>query len=235
MPPRTAPVETASPAPPGEPTQRAAPVEGPVTRWSRPWLVVWALVGAIPLVALALRLLDESGHHALVAPVGWAFAALLVGALAVTAMLRARRSPARFVLGVIGALAVAVALVWPVTSVTLGRTPCPSRAGRDLGAPVAAAALEAWRNGTPDDAGWREGRVDRAWIERARNVAVLDYVPLDSGCWERMAPVDGSRTWHEFRATVVAGERNHLSKLVVVHTARGPAGWKITAIEGPLP
>jgi hypothetical protein len=196
---------------------------------------VWALVLALPLVSIALRLLDESGYHAGVAPMGWAFGALLVGALAMTAVLRAGRSPARFVLGLLGALAATGALLWPLTSVTLGRAPCPSRAGRDLGAPVAAAALEAWRKGAPDAAGWGEGRVDRAWIERARPFAVLDYVRLDSGCWERMAPVDDSRTWHEFRATVLAPDRNPLSKLVVVHTARGAVGWKVTAIEGPLP
>ena len=173
-------------------------------------------------------------YEAFVAPLAWAFGALLAASLGVAAAARARRSPVLAV-GLAGALAAAGLLLWPVTRVTLGRAPCPPRAGPDLGAPVAAAALEAWRGGVTGDTGWRAGRADPAWTARARAAGLLDFSLVETGCWERVAPVDGSRTWHEFRATVRAGEDNPLSKIVVVHTARGDAGWKITAIEGPLP
>jgi hypothetical protein len=218
----------------------------PVRRWARlarpfvwwhehPWIVVWALIPAIPLVAVALRLLDESAHAALVGPTAWAFGALLVAALAVAGAARARRSPVRLALGLAGALAAAGLLLWPVTRVTLGRAPCPLRAGPDLGAPIAASALEAWRAGASGDAAWRGGRADPAWTQRARSAGLIDFSLEETGCWERIAPVDGTRTWHEFRATIRAGADNPLSKVVVVHTARGDEGWKITAVEGPLP
>jgi hypothetical protein len=221
------------------PVARPAPVSPaarPFVWWrSHPWIVVWAVVLAIPLVAVALRLLDESEHEGFVAPLAWTFAGLLAAALAMAAAARGRRSPARAALGLAGALAVAGILLWPVTQVTLGRTPCPSRAGPNLGVPVAAAALAAWREGKAGDAGWRDGRADAAWSARARGYGVLEYSLVESGCWERVAPVDGSLTWHEFRVTVQTGKDNPLSKIVVVHTARDGEGWKITAIEGPLP
>jgi hypothetical protein len=228
-------VQKPAPATRLEPGRRVAPVGGPFIWWrEHPWTVVWGLVPAIPLVAVALRLVDASGHAAFVAPLTWAFAALLAASLVVAAVTRARRAPVRLALGLVGALVAAGLLLWPVTLVTLGRAPCPSRAGPDLGAPIAAAALEAWRAGVTGDAGWRAGRADPAWTARARAAGLLDFSLVESGCWERIAPVDGSRTWHEFRATVRAGD-NPLSKVVVVHTTRGDQGWKITAIDGPLP
>jgi hypothetical protein len=64
---------------------------------------------------------------------------------------------------------------------------------------------------------------------------LLDYQLVDTGCWERVAPIDVTSTWHEFRVTVQGRDQAALSKSVVVHTALGTGGWKITAIEGPLP
>ena len=52
---------------------------------------------------------------------------------------------------------------------------------------------------------------------------------------ERVAPIDARHTWHDFRVTIREGERAPLSKVVVVHTDAAGDGWKITAIEGPLP
>jgi hypothetical protein len=224
------------------PAERAAPAK-PVSLFARPfvwwkthpWIVVWALVLLVPGLAVALRVVDESEHQAFVAPLAWAFLALGVAALVVGVLASAGRSAARAALGVGGALAVAGLLLWPVTRVTLGRTPCPPRAGPDLGAPIAAAALKAWRQGAAGDARWQQGRADAAWNDRARAFGLLDYRLVDSGCWERVAPVDGTRTWHEFRVTVQRGGETPLSKVVVVHTAAGTEGWKITAVEGPLP
>jgi hypothetical protein len=211
-------------------------VARPFIWWrAHPWIVMWALVLVIPLVAVALRLLDESEHEAFVSPLAWAFAVSVVAALVVATLARGPRSPLRLALGLGAPLLAAGMLLWPVTQVTLGRTPCPPRAGSDLGAPIAAAALEAWRAGKTGDAGWHGGRADATWIARAGALGVIESSLVDSGCWERVAPVDGSRTWHEFRVTVRQGKGNPLSKVVVVHTARAAAGWKITAIEGPLP
>ena len=87
------------------------------------------------------------------------------------------------------------------------------------------AELEAWVDGI-------RAR-DRATLGRA--VTLLEYQLVGSGCWERVAPIDATRTWHEFRVTVRGSGRAALAKSVVVHTAVGSDGWKITAIEGPLP
>jgi hypothetical protein len=147
----------------------------------------------------------------------------------------ARRSVPRLAFGTIAALATLAILLWPVTHVTFGRTVCPARAGNDLGAHRAGGALEAWQAGAGDAAGWQAGRPDPAWSERTRAVSLVDYQIVESGCWERIAPVDGTHTWHEFRVTVSEPERAALLKTVVVHTTVGRDGWKITAIEGPLP
>jgi hypothetical protein len=188
-----------------------------------------------PVAVLLVRALDESELHVLVQPLAWAFGALFVVLLAFAMLASARRSVTRLAFGTIGALGALAAVLWPVTQVTLGRTACPARAGTDLGAPVAGAALDAWQHGAPGDEGWRLARADGAWRDRSRPFTLLEYQLVETGCWERVAPIDATRTWHEFRVTVRDGARAALSKSVVVHTAMGPDGWKITAIEGPLP
>ncbi|HEX9820765.1 MAG TPA: hypothetical protein VGD07_14275 [Methylomirabilota bacterium] len=214
-----------------------SPFARPFVWWSvHPWLVVWTLVLLVPGAAVALRLVDESGHRVLVRPLAWAFAILFVAALALGALKSARRSTVRLALGLGGSLAAVGLLVWPVMNVTLGRTACPRRAGSDLGTSIAATALEAWSLRNAGDAAWRNGRAAGAWNDRTRAYGLLDYRLVASGCWERVAPVDGSRTWHEFRVTVRPRDgETLLSKVVVVHAAAGAEGWKITGIEGPLP
>jgi hypothetical protein len=208
----------------------------PFAGWAaHPWVVVWALVLLAPAAALLLRALDESSLPALVQPVIWALVALFVVALALAMMASARCSSIRLMLGTVGVLAVLTGLLWPVTQVSLGRTACPARAVGDLGASVAGRTLEAWRRGTGVDGAWRTGQADGDWLDRSRSVGLLDYELVDSGCWERAAPIDVARTWHEFRVTVKSGGSASLLKSVVVHTAMGADGWKITAIEGPLP
>jgi hypothetical protein len=208
----------------------------PFVWWAaHPWVVVWLLVFLAPAAVLLLRALDESGHAALVRPAMWALVALFVVTLALAMITSARHSAARLALGTLATLAALGILLWPVTQVTLGPTACPARAGGDLGAPVAGRALEAWRRGAGLDEGWQAGRADGAWLDRSGSIGLLDYQLVDSGCWERAAPIDATRTWHEFRVTIRNGGQAALSKSVVVHTAAGADGWKIAAIEGPLP
>ncbi len=220
----------AAPAPPVSLPAR------PFVAWAaHPWIVVWALVFLTPGAALALRALDESGFDALVRPLTWAFAGLFVVALALAMVTSARRSMTRLAFGTIAVLAAGGVLLWPMTKITLGRGMCPPRAGTDLGAPVAAAALAAWQGGAAGHEAWSNGQVDPAWRERSDAARLLEYQFVETGCWERVAPIDASRTWHAFRVTLRTGEQAALSKSVVVHTAVGQAGWKITGIEGPLP
>ena len=53
---------------------------------------------------------------------------------------------------------------------------------------------------------------------------------MESGCFERVAPIDGRHTWHDFRVTIREGERAPLSKIVVVRTAREGEGWTWTPV-----
>jgi hypothetical protein len=221
---------------PREPPKRVPFYAVPFAWWSaHPWAVLWAFVLLAPVAALLLRALDEAALAAFVTPAAWALALLFAIALGLALVATARRSPFRLVLGGVGALVALAVLLWPVTRVTLGRTICPPRAGPDLGAGVAAGALEAWQGGNGGNGSWRVGRPDDTWQERTRAAGLVDYQLVATGCWERIAPIDTSRTWHEFRVTVQAADRQPLSKTVVVHTTAGGDGWKITAIEGPLP
>jgi hypothetical protein len=224
------------------PVRRAAPPpsSGRLTRraswWRRhPWAIVWALVLVAPFAVFALRLLDESGYEGLLAPVAWGLAALFVAALVGAVVPTIRRSVARTVLGVAGVLVALVILMAPLIRVTLDHTPCPPRAGVDLGVPAAVGVLASWERGETDDTGWRGGTAAPGWRERVRETKLIDYQLVDSGCWERVAPVDVTRTWHEFRVTIETGAREPLSKVVVVHTAAERGDWKITSVEEPLP
>jgi hypothetical protein len=196
---------------------------------------VWALVLLAPFAVFLLRVLDESGYDRLLTPIEWALAVLFVLALVAAVLPTARRSVARTVLGVAGALVVLGVLLWPLTRVTLDHTQCPARAGVDRGVPAAVSALASWEQGEADDAEWRGGAAAPGWRETVRATRLIDYQLVDSGCWERVAPVDVTRTWHEFRVTIEAGEREPISKLVVVHTTTERGEWKITSVEGPLP
>ena len=245
--PRAAPVEAprrsptprrapAAPKPGGAPPPSSRLPARPASWWRRhPWAIVWALVLIAPFAVYALRLLDESGYDGLLAPVAWVLVAQFVAALVGAVLPTIRRSVARTVLGVAGALVALFILLAPLIRVTLDHTPCPPRAGVDLGVPAAVGALASWERGETDDTGWRGGTPASGWRERVRDTKLIDYQLVDSGCWERVAPVDVTRTWHEFRVTIETGEREPLSKVVVVHTAAERGDWKITSVEGPLP
>ena len=208
----------------------------PFVWWAQhPWVVVWALVCFTPGAALLLHLIDDSALAVAVTPLAWIMGALFVVALALAMIVSAGRSATRLTLGTMGSLAALGFLLWSVTAVTLGRSQCPHRAGTNVGAGIAASALDGWQNGASSDAAWRTGQSDAAWAERSRSAALVEYQLLYSGCWERLAPVDATRTWHEFRVTVRDASGSALSKIVVVHTAGGAGDWKITAVEGPLP
>jgi hypothetical protein len=97
------------------------------------------------------------------------------------------------------------------------------------------AVLEAWKSGAPGVAAWRGGAVEASWQERARRIALIDYRLVESGCWERVAPISASSTWHEFRVTVKEADRAPLSKTVLVHTEKEGTGYKVAAVDGPLP
>jgi hypothetical protein len=245
--PAAPPVETVQRRAPARPAARrpqpvdvgraSIPLAAPRAPWwrRRPWAVVWALVLLAPVAVAFLRVLDEWGYEALLTPVAWGLAALFVAALIVAVLATVPRSMARAVLGLAGALIAFALLLWPVTRVTLDHTPCPPRAGVDLGVPAAVSALASWERGETDDAAWRGGTAGSDWRDKVRQTRLIDYQLVDSGCWERVAPVDVSRTWHEFRVTIETGEREPLSKVVVVHTASERGDWKITSVEGPLP
>lgn len=234
--PATARIDRGATSTPGVSPPKATPVVRPFAWWgSHPWIVVWVGVLLAPAAVVSLRALDESGLEMLVQPLTWVFAALFVVVLAFAMLTSARRSVRRLALGTVGALVALATLLWPVTRVTLGRTACPARAGADLGAPVASAALDAWLRGDPGDDGWRNAQADGAWRDRSRAVTLLDYRLVETGCWERAAPIDATHTWHQFRVTIRDEAQTALLKSVVIHTALVPAGWTITAIEGPLP
>lgn len=208
----------------------------PLHWWRRhPWALVWAFVILAPLAVILLRVLDESGYDWLLAPVTWGMAALLLIMLAVAVPLTARRSVSRAALGLAVVFLVLGVLLWSLTRAGLGHTQCPGRAGVDRGVPVAVSLLEAWARGEAGAGGWHGAAAADAWRDKIGTIRLIDYQLVDSGCWERLAPVDVTRTWHEFRVRVEAGERQPLSKLIVVHTESKRGDWKIRSVEGPLP
>jgi hypothetical protein len=222
--------------------ERRAPVERvplaarPLRWWgAHPWAIAWVGVFLAPAAVLLLRFVDEYGYERFVAPLQWTLIALLALLLVRAVLFSARRSVVRLVLGLAAAGGALGLLLWPVTQITLGRVICPARAGADLGVRSAAVALDAWQRGEAGDAAWHAADPAPAWREKARSISLLDYRLVESGCFERAAPIDTHHTWHDFRVTIKEGERAPLSKVVVVHTAVEGDGWKITGIEGPLP
>jgi hypothetical protein len=213
-----------------------SPLAVPFVCWAdHPWVLVWSLVVLAPGAALFLHLIDDSDLAVSPLLLAWVMVALFVVALALAMMVSAARSLARTTLGTVGALAVLGVLLWPVTTVTLGRTPCPRRAGSDLGAGVAAGALDAWRAGAGGEALVGADGSVTARAERSRGSTLVDYQLTGSGCWDRVAPVDVTRTWHEFRVTVQDAAGTALSKTIVVNTTADAGAWKISEIEGPSP
>lgn len=188
-----------------------------------------------PFVVVLLRLLDDAGHQWMVAPLQWLAIAVLAVAVVLGVVLTSRRSAVRAMTGLVFAVAGLLLLVLPTTHVVLGRTACPPRAGHELGISTAVAVVEAWRTGQAADAVWSGGEASPAWKERVRALSLEEFRLIDSGCWERVAPVRESPTWHEFRVTVREGTLPPLSKILLVHVADEGGVWKVTGVDGPLP
>jgi hypothetical protein len=218
------------------PAPRVSPLAAALGWWSRhPWVIVWACVFLAPGAVVLLRAADEEGLDRFLLPAEVALVAFFAFVLLRGVLASARRSLARLALGVAGALVALMVLLWPVIWVTRGRVSCPPRAGTDLGVQTSAVALDAWLRGEAGDAAWHGGTPDPRWRDKARAITLMDYQLVETGCWERVAPIDGSRTWHDFRVTIKEGERQPLSKILIVKTAAEAGGWKITGIDGPLP
>ena len=218
------------------PAPRVSPFALPFVWWGKhPWVAVWAAVFLAPAGVVLLRAVDEYGLDRYVEPLQWTLIALFALVLLRGVLFSARRSLARLALGLVAASAAVVLLLWPMTRVTLGRVICPPHAGTDLGVRSAALAIEAWQRGEKGEAAWHGGEPDPAWLEKASAISLLNYQLVESGCFERVAPIDTQHTWHDFRVTIREGERAPLSKVVIVRTAAEGGGWKITGIEGPLP
>jgi hypothetical protein len=128
---------------------------------------------------------------------------------------------------------VAALLVLPMLHV-IGHRACPEHMGVDRGLQASSQLFDAWRKGGPPPAAvWTSDDVGTTWKARVDKLALLDYRLTDSGCWERLAPVSTSDTWHEYRVTVQRGAER-FSKVVTVHTraARG-GGWSVSDVDGP--
>jgi hypothetical protein len=213
-----------------------APYAVPFVWWStHPWIVVWMCVFLSPFVVVLLRLLDDAGYRPLIAPLQFLAIGVLIVALVLGVAATARRSLVRAVSGVVFAIAGLLLLVLPTTNVVLGRTACPRHPGRELGLSTAVAVVEAWRKGETADAVWAHGEASPAWKQHVSELALEEFRLVDSGCWERVAPVRESPTWHEFRVTVREGTLAPLSKILLVHVADEGGAWKVIGIDGPLP
>lgn len=188
-----------------------------------------------PFLVILLRIIDDMGYRGLVAPLQWMAIGVLVIALVLGVAVTARRSALRAALGLAFAIGGLLLLVLPTTNVVLGRTVCPPGAGGELGLSTAVAVVEAWRRAEAGDAVWLGGEASAAWKERVSTLRLEDFRLIESGCWERVAPVRESPTWHEFRVTVREGTRAPLSKILLVHVAAEDGVWKVTGVDGPLP
>lgn len=188
-----------------------------------------------PIVVVLLRLLDDAGYDAIVAAVRW----FAIGVVVITVVLAVSVTSRRSVVTAVSHLAFAIAglllLILPTTHVVLGRTECPPRAGEELGRGTAVAVLEAWSKGDTIDAVWSGGAASPAWKQKVGTLRLDQFVAVQSGCWERLAPVKTSSTWHEFRVVVREGTLEPLSKLVVVRVANEGGAWKVIGVDGPLP
>src|SRR5207247_9973708 len=114
-----------------------------------------------------------------------------------------------------------------------GQPALPGRRGAYPGGQAASQMLDASRNGErPSVAVWNDLGVADAWRTQIAGLRLIDYKLEDSGCWERLAPVTTTRTWHQFRVTVQRGDGERFSKVVTVHTRAARDGWRVAEIEG---
>jgi hypothetical protein len=193
--------------------------------------VLWVLVLLTPVALLSLRVIDDSALALLIQPLLVVMVLVLLVALGMALRRSLPRSSTRAVLGGVGALLAAGLLALPMIHV-IGQRLCPERMGADRGVEVSLQMMEAWRKGEPA-AGevWADGGIASTWGPRAEGITLLDYKLVDSGCWERLAPVITDKTWHEFRVTVREGENDPFSRTIVVHTSATYGGWKIAGVE----
>jgi len=194
---------------------------------------VWAAVVLTPVALLSLRLVDDTAVGLLVQP---ALAVMIVVFLVIVGVAvrgSAAASLPRALAGGGGALLVALLLTLPMIHV-IGQRSCPERMGVDRGVQVSSRMFDAWRKGErPPAVVWTGDVVADAWRARVGRLTLLDYKLVDSGCWERLAPVTTRKTWHEFRVTVRRGDGERLSKIVTVHTRAARDGWRIADVDGP--
>jgi hypothetical protein len=203
--------------------------------WRRhPWVLAWVLVFLTPGALLSLRLADDTEMALLIQPLLVVMALVFLFAVGAAVRSSLRRSPPRALAGGGSAVLAAVLLALPMIHV-IGQRTCPERMGADRGAEVSMQVLEAWRKGEAPPDVWADAAVAEAWKPRAEESALVEYRFLESGCWERLAPVTTKRTWHEFRVTVQEGSGDPFSKLLTVHTVAALGGWRVAEIVGPNP
>ncbi|MBI4634778.1 MAG: hypothetical protein HY727_00380 [Candidatus Rokubacteria bacterium] len=220
------------PPPRRQPPRRETPIEW----WKKhPWAVVWFGVFLAPFAVLALRLVQEFELDTVVTSLQWVFLLLFLALLVIAVALTAPRSIVRSAGGLLLAVAGVALLLAPMTLVTLGRAACPPRAGSDLGRITAATLLDAWRGGEAGGPAWKTGDAAPAWRDRTGSTKLLEYQRVGSGCWERVAPIVATSTWHEFRVTVKEAEAEPLVKVVVVRTVNDGTTWKVVGVDGPIP
>ena len=201
--------------------------------WRRhAWIPVWITVFLTPAALLSLRLIDDTSVALVLPPLLIVMIVLFLAMLAVAVRASVTRSVPRAVAGGGSALLAAGLLALAMIHV-IGQRSCPERMGVDRGIQVAAQMLDAWRKGeaAPADV-WASAAVADAWRSRVGKLTLIDYKVVDSGCWERLAPVATERTWHEFRVTVQQRD-GRFSKVVTVHTHVTRGNWHITEVEGP--
>ena len=79
---------------------------------------------------------------------------------------------------------------------------------------------------------WASATLAPAWSASIERFGLREYRVVDSGCWERLAPVPTRNTWHEFRVTVQRPDGDLIAKTLVVHTRAVGGAWAIADIEG---
>ena len=82
---------------------------------------------------------------------------------------------------------------------------------------------------------WASADLGPAWSSYVDRLALREYHVTGSGCWERLAPVPMTKTWHEFRVIVQRPDGELVARTVVVHTRAADGGWAIADIEGLEP
>lgn len=207
----------------------------PFVWWRRhPWIPAWLAVVLTPVVLLGLRLLDDTAVGVVVYAILVLLIVVFLGIVGFAVRRSISRSQVRALSGGGGALLVASLLVLPMLHV-IGRRACPEHMGVDRGLQASSQLFDAWRKGGRPPAGvWTSDDVGTTWRARVDKLALLDYRLTDSGCWERLAPVSTSDTWHEYRVTVQRGAER-FSKVVTVQTRAARGGWTVADIDGPEP